>query len=62
MVKVISLPYIIQVLYVLCFTRPRNQVSVHRTIGPLVLFVLGVFFCQHFSGSDRVSDYFGSTT
>ena len=35
-VKVISLPYIIQVLYVLCFTRPRNQVSVYRTIGPLV--------------------------
>ena len=27
-----------QVLYVLCFTRPRYQVSVHRTIGPLVLF------------------------
>ena len=36
-VKVISLPYIIQVLYVLCFTRPRNQVSVYRTIGPLVM-------------------------
>ena len=35
-VKVISLPYIFQVLYVLCFTRPRYQVSVHRTIGPLV--------------------------
>ena len=35
-VKVISLPYIIQVLYVLCFTRPRYQVSVYRTIGPLV--------------------------
>ena len=35
-VKVISLLYIIQVLYVLCFTRPRNQVSVYRTIGPLV--------------------------
>ena len=32
-VKVISLPYIFQVL---CFTRPRNQVSVYRTIGPLV--------------------------
>ena len=26
-----------QVLYVLCFTRPRYQVSVYRTIGPLVL-------------------------
>ena len=35
-VKVISLLYIFQVLYVLCFTRPRNQVSVYRTIGPLV--------------------------
>ena len=37
-VKVISLPYIFQVLYVLCFTRPRYQVSVYRTIGPLVDF------------------------
>ena len=36
MVKVISLPFIFQVLYVLCFTRPRYQVSVYRTIGPLV--------------------------
>ena len=35
-VKVISLPYIFQVLYVLCFTRSRYQVSVYRTIGPLV--------------------------
>ena len=26
-----------QVLYVLCFTRPRYQVSVYRTIGPLVI-------------------------
>ena len=39
-VKVISLPYIFQVLYVLCFTRPRYQVSVYRTIGPLVKFVV----------------------
>ena len=37
MVKVISLPYIFQVLYVLCFTRPRYQMSVYRTIGPLVI-------------------------
>ena len=37
-VKVISLPYIFQVLYVLCFTRPRYQVRVYRTIGPLVSF------------------------
>ena len=35
-VKVISLPYVFQVLYVLCFTRPRYQVCVYRTIGPLV--------------------------
>ena len=33
-VKVISLPYIFQVL---CFTRQRYQVSVCRTIGPLVI-------------------------
>ena len=32
-VKVISLPSILQFLYVLCFTRPRYQVSVYRTIG-----------------------------
>ena len=35
-VKVISLPFIFQVLNVLCFSRPRYQVSVYRTIGPLV--------------------------
>ena len=35
-VKVISLPYIFQVLYVLCFTWTRYQVSVYRTIGTLV--------------------------
>ena len=39
-VKVISLPYIFQVLYVLCFTGPRYQVSVYRTIGPLVSYSL----------------------
>ena len=39
-VKVISLPYIMQVLYVLCFTRPEYQVSVYRTIGPLVFLFL----------------------
>ena len=32
-VNVISLPYI---FHVFCFTRPRYQVSVYRTIGPLV--------------------------
>ena len=41
-VKVISLPYIFQVLYVLRFTRPRNQVSVYRTIDPLVFKVMDV--------------------
>ena len=30
--------YIFKVLYVLCFTRPRYQVSVYRTIGLLVVF------------------------
>ena len=29
--------YIFQVLYVLCFTMPRYQVSLYRTIGPLVI-------------------------
>ena len=42
--KVISLPYILQVLYVLCFTEPRYQVSVYRTIGPLVLSSFSQFF------------------
>ena len=41
-VKVIFLPYILQVLYVLCFTRLRYQVSVYRTIGPLVLLIVDV--------------------
>ena len=54
MVKVISLPYIFQMLYVLCFTRPRYQVSVHRTIGPLVVRFCSVTlvalarFCSNF--------------
>ena len=40
-VKVIYLPYIFQVLFVSCFTRPRYQVSIYRTIGPLVtIFIL----------------------
>ena len=34
------LPYIFQVLYVLCFTGPRYQVSVYGTIGPLVYIFL----------------------
>ena len=43
MVKVISLTYIFQILYVLCFTRPRYQVSVYRTIGPLVIIIYIIF-------------------
>ena len=45
MVKNISLPYIFQVLYVLCFTGPRYQVSVYRTIGPLV-YIFTLQFCK----------------
>ena len=48
MVNVISLPYIFQVLYVLCFNRPRYQVSVYRTIGPLVIFLVLYFRFQEF--------------
>ena len=29
-------------MYVLCFTRPRYQVSVYRTIGPLVYFQISI--------------------
>ena len=46
--KVISLPYIFQILYVLCFTRPRYQVSVYRTIDPLVL-IHRLMFPRHVS-------------
>ena len=52
--KVISLPYIFQVLYVLCFTEPRYQVSVYRTIGPLVLLVKLNLLSLSF---DRVLDW-----
>ena len=45
-VKVISLPYIFQVLYVLCFSRPRYQVSVYRTIGPLVYQSFFILACN----------------
>ena len=34
---VVTLTYIFQVLFVLCSSRLRYQVSVHRTIGPLVM-------------------------
>ena len=32
-----------QVLYVLCFTRPRYQVRVYRTTGPLVYLIAFMF-------------------
>ena len=55
-VKVISVPHIFQVLYVLCFTRPKYQVSVYRTIGPLVSishsYVMNIeIFLRDFSGT-----------
>ena len=53
-VKVISLPYIFQVLYVLCFTRPRYQVSVYRTIGPLVIFCFTDFFRNRLGSEDEI--------
>ena len=48
-VKVISLPYIFKVLYVLCFTGPRYQVSVYRTIGPLVVLMALLTFYYPFA-------------
>ena len=33
-------------MYVLCLTRPRYQVSVYRTIGPLVLNCFSVLFVK----------------
>ena len=53
-VNVISLPYIFQVLYVLCFSRPRYQVSVHRTIGPLVLFICSTFLLRIYENLSQV--------
>ena len=47
MVKVISLPYIFQVLFVLCFTRPRYQVSVYRTTCALVLLFIEKIYCGY---------------
>ena len=49
-VKVISLPYMFQDLYVLYFTGPRYQVSVYRTIGPLVY----SYFCSTSRHRSRV--------
>ena len=55
-VKVISLPCIFQVLYVLCFTRPGYQVSVYRTIGSLVI---GIFIIvTHGHQNFKVKSYF----
>ena len=54
-VKVISLPYIFQVFYVLCFTRPQYQVSVYRTIGPLVKMVFGASLIWHSHSWARLS-------
>ena len=53
-VKVISIQHIFQVLYVLCFTRPRYQVSVYRTIGPLVIYLNGVRMAKN--GLDFMSN------
>ena len=52
-VKVISLPYIFQVLYVLCFTRPRYQMSVYRTIGPLVFLKKSDVYLRTISSGEK---------
>ena len=52
---VISLPYIFQVLYVLCFTRPRYQVSIYKTIGPL-------FFLSPSRGLIHAYDHYFQTS
>ena len=57
-VKAISLPYIFQVMYVLCFTRPRYQVSVYRSIGPLVCHYACLSVCKLFL---FVKDFSGTT-
>ena len=60
-VKVISLPYIFQVLYVLCFTEPRYQVRVYMTIGPLVLFSLATLSRLFHSYRDEPIGRWGET-
>ena len=57
-VKVISLPYIFQVLYVLYFTRPRHQVSVYRTTGPLVFFLTAMPGSASYLGSKHAIQVF----
>ena len=44
----------LQVLYVLCFTRPRYQVSVYRTTGPLVF--LFDRFIQNLGGEEAIPE------
>ena len=50
-VRIISLPYIVQVVYVLCLSRQRYQVSVHRTIG---WFVIHGYFVFSFTGTVKL--------
>ena len=45
-----------QILFVLFFTRPRYQVSVYRTIGPLVYFLFYRFFSQQVSVRGRIKN------
>ena len=49
-----SLPYIFQVLYVLCFTRPRYQVSVYRTNGHLVVYSVPSFAFSDFDSEGMI--------
>ena len=46
-----------QVLYVLCFTRPRYQVSVYRTTGPLVSIVVVAAKCDLVHDVMTIHDY-----
>ena len=48
MSRCFSLTYIFQVLYVLCLTGTRHQVSVYRTIGPLVIILIPTQDFPHF--------------
>ena len=43
--QLIELMKVFPGLYVFCFTMPRYQVSVYRTIGPLVLASYKEWFC-----------------
>ena len=48
-------------MYVLCFTRPRYQVSVYRTIGPLVFTLLEQVLAFQIKSCSRKRLQFGST-